>query len=73
VIIPHLRSQFATVEIEDFGSLHDILLYVLLPHAMKSESQYDHPLMQSVADLCGQIPLNCGPFGQNRLYYCRRG
>jgi SAM-dependent methyltransferase len=71
LIIPHLRSHFATVEIEDFASLHDILLYVLLPHAMNSEFHYDHPLMQSVADLCSRVPVECGSFGQNRLYCCQ--
>ncbi len=72
VILPHLRTLFDLVEVEDFGGLHDILLYVLLPHAMGSEFHYDNPLMQSVADLCSRVPIDCGPFGQNRLYYCRR-
>jgi SAM-dependent methyltransferase len=72
VIVPHLKSLFGTVEIEDFGSLHDIILYALLPHAMKAEFQYDHPIMASVAELCERIPIPCGPFGQNRLYFCRR-
>jgi ubiquinone/menaquinone biosynthesis C-methylase UbiE len=70
-VIPHLNSRFTSVEIEDFGSLHDVLLYVLLPHALKSEFHYDHPLMQSVADLCSRVPFKCGEFGQNRLYLCR--
>jgi SAM-dependent methyltransferase len=72
VILPHLKSSFGTVEVEDFGGLHDIILYALLPHAMRSEFHYDHPIMQSVAELCSRIPIDCGPFGQNRLYYCRR-
>jgi hypothetical protein len=71
IIVPHLRSLFATVEIEDFGSLHDIILYALLPHAMGAEFQYEHPLMESVANLCTQIPIPCGAFGQNRLYLCQ--
>jgi SAM-dependent methyltransferase len=71
VIVPHLKSLFSTVEIEDFGSLHDILLYVLLPQAMGAEFQYEHPLMEAVANLCTQIPIGCGAFGQNRLYLCR--
>ena len=72
VILPHLRALFGVVDVQDFGGLHDILLYVLLPHAMGDEFHYDHPLMQSVADLCSRVPIDCGPFGQNRLYYCER-
>jgi ubiquinone/menaquinone biosynthesis C-methylase UbiE len=72
VTLPYLRTLFEHVEVEDFGGLHDILLYVLLPHAMKSEFHYDHPLVQSVAELCSRMPIDCGPFGQNRLYYCER-
>jgi len=71
VIVPHLKFLFSTVEIEDFGSLHDILLYVLLPQAMGAEFQYEHPLMEAVAKLCTQFPIGCGAFGQNRLYLCR--
>jgi ubiquinone/menaquinone biosynthesis C-methylase UbiE len=72
VIVPHLRSVFGSVEIEDFGSLHDIVLYALLPHAMGSEFHYEHPIMKSIADLCSRIPIPCGSYGQNRLYFCRR-
>ena len=42
VILLHLKSSFGTVEVEDFGGLHDIILYALLPHAMQSEFHYDH-------------------------------
>jgi SAM-dependent methyltransferase len=72
VVIPHLKSLFSTVEVEDFGSLHDILLYVLLPATLGDAGHYDHPIMQAVADLCTKVPISAGHFGQNRLYYCRR-
>jgi SAM-dependent methyltransferase len=71
VIIPHLKSLFATVEVEDFGSLHDILLYVLLPATLGDAGHYDHPVMQAVADLCSKAPIPAGYFGQNRLYFCK--
>jgi SAM-dependent methyltransferase len=72
VVIPHLKSLFSTVEVEDFGSLHDILLYVLLPATLGDAGHYEHPIMQAVADLCTKVTVPAGQFGQNRLYYCRR-
>jgi SAM-dependent methyltransferase len=72
VVVPHLRSLFSTVEIEDFGSLHDILLYVLLPSTIGDAGHYDHPIVQAVADLCTKVPIPAGHYGQNRLYYCTR-
>ena len=71
-IIPHLKSLFSTVEVEDFGSLHDILLYVLLPATLGDAGHYDHPIMQAVADLCTKVSIPAGHFGQNRLYHCSR-
>src|SRR5262249_9017044 len=70
-IVPHLESRFGRVEVQDFGSLHDIILYALLPYAMGAEFQYEHPLMDAVAKLCTQIEIPAGGFGQNRLYLCR--
>jgi len=70
-IVPHLKSRFSAVEIEDFGSLHDILLYVLLPAILGDAGHYDHPMMRAVADLCSKVNIPAGAFGQNRLYHCR--
>lgn len=72
VVIPHLKSLFSTVEVEDFGSLHDILLYVLLPATLGDVGHYDNPIMQTVTDLCTKVSIPAGHFGQNRLYHCRR-
>jgi ubiquinone/menaquinone biosynthesis C-methylase UbiE len=71
IIVPFLESRFSSVEIEDFGSLHDIILYALLPHAMGAEFQYDHPIMTAVAKLCTHVQIPAGCYGQNRLYLCR--
>lgn len=58
--------------IDNFGSLHDLLLYVLLPHLANGEVLYDHPLMKSVTDLLEKLPeelrVGLGNFGQNKLY-----
>lgn len=57
---------------ENFGSLHDLMLYVLIPHISGGKVNYDHPLMESVTLLLENLSeetTNCfGEFGQNRLY-----
>lgn len=63
------------VEVEDFASLHDLLLYVLLPAANGGTIEYDHPIVCAAAELsmalaAGSRP-RLGAFGQNRLYVCR--
>ncbi len=61
---------------ENFGSLHDLLLYVLLPHINNGKVAYDHPLMESVTSLLERIPDNFkhdfGNFGQNKLYVFKK-
>ena len=60
------------LQVENFGSMHDLILYVLLPHINNSEIIYDHPLMESVTSLLEKLPeefVNVfGDFGQNKLY-----
>lgn len=60
------------VSVENFGSMHDLLLYVLLPHVNSGEVIYNHPLMESVTLLLEKIPEKLvnefGNFGQNKLY-----
>jgi len=63
---------------ENFASLHDLLLYVLLPHAYDGKVMYDHPLMESVTKLLekvykyGLTTFSFGTFGQNNLYLFKR-
>ena len=69
-------AGLALVEVEDFASLHDLLLYVLLPAANGGAIEYDHPIVSAAAELVtvprdGPRP-DFGAFGQNRLYVCRR-
>jgi len=64
------------MKIDNFASLHDILLYVLLPHLNSGTISYDHPLMNSVTELLVNLPNELsgsfGYFGQNNLYVLRR-
>ena len=64
------------MKIDNFASLHDILLYVLLPHLNSGTISYDHPLMNSVTELLANLPnelsSSFGYFGQNNLYVLRR-
>jgi len=64
------------VEIEDFSSLHDLVLYVLLPATNGGKIDYDHPLVEQAARLSAaysqRSPGAFGAFGQNRMYICRR-
>jgi len=79
----NLFEKFVTEElglkilkIDNFASLHDILLYVLLPHINSGATPYDHPLMNSVTELLVNLPNDrsgsFGNFGQNNLYVLRR-
>ena len=64
------------VDVDDFGSLHDILLYVLLPSVNEGTVVYDHLLMGAVTNLlenASDLPADAfGSFGQNRLYVYRK-
>ncbi len=77
VIRPYLESRLAVIEVEDFISLHDLVLYVLLPAVNGGKIEYDHPLVQAATTLT--IAANAtdrspfGQFGQNRLFLCRKG
>ena len=60
------------LQVENFGSMHDLILYVLLPHINSGEIIYNHPLMESVTSLLEKLPEEFvngfGNFGQNKLY-----
>lgn len=64
------------VDIEDFISLHDLVLYVLVPMVNGGAVDYDHPLVEAASRL--NISLSAlranglGAYGQNRLYKCRK-
>ena len=70
------NAKLELVEIEDFGSLHDLVLYALLPAANGGTVDYDNQIVHAAARL--SIALSAtgenrfGDFGQNRLYVARR-
>jgi SAM-dependent methyltransferase len=75
-------ENFATGELglskireDSFGSLHDLLLYILLPKLSQGQILYDHPIMEIVTQLLENLPdlqgNNFGNFGQNKLYAFR--
>jgi predicted O-methyltransferase YrrM len=73
----HVRGiGFELIAVDDFGSLHDLLLYVLLPAVNGGRIDYDHHLIAATADLCerlGSVEGDLfGSFGQNRLYIFQR-
>ncbi len=64
------------LDIEDFISLHDIVLYILVPMVNGGTVDYEHPLVEAAASLNIALsalkPNGSGEFGQNRLYKCRK-
>jgi SAM-dependent methyltransferase len=76
-IRPHIASVgLELIDIEDFSSLHDLMLYVLVPAINGGTVDYDHPLVQAATTLSKELsvsmPAAFGSFGQNRMFVCRK-
>lgn len=76
-LLPHIRSiGLELVDVEDFISLHDLALYVLVPAINDGEVDYGHPLVEAATELTRAVsattPNAFGSFGQGRLYCCRK-
>jgi SAM-dependent methyltransferase len=76
-ILPHVTAAgLDLVDVEDFSSLHDLMLYVLVPVINGGAVDYDHPLVQAATTLSREIAADAantfGSYGQNRLFVCRR-
>jgi SAM-dependent methyltransferase len=75
VVLPHLRQLFRDVEVEDFITFHDLVLYVLTPLLCNGKVDHSHPLVEAAKRLNIAVsqfdPSAFGAFGQNRLYHCR--
>jgi SAM-dependent methyltransferase len=76
-ILPHIEATgLELVDVEDFISLHDLLLYVLVPAVNGGEVDYGHPIVEAATELTravnAETPGAFGSSGQNRLYWCRR-
>lgn len=78
VILPHLEQAcgMEVLDIEDFISLHDLVLYVLVPALTGGDVDYEHPLVEIATTLNMKVseeqPSAFGSFGQNRLYVARK-
>jgi SAM-dependent methyltransferase len=66
----------AVIETQNISTLHDLLLYVLLPMTNGGIVDYDHPLIQAAAtlnvELTNGLGQDLGPIGQNRLVLCQK-
>jgi len=76
-IRPHIAAiGLNLVDVEDFISLHDLVLYALVPAINGGEVDYEHPLVHAATvlskEMSGTKPGAFGTFGQNRLYVCRK-
>jgi len=75
-IRPHLERHLDLLEVEDFISLHDLVLYVLVPATNGGSVDYDHPLVEAATALSLALGpeerAQLGAFGQNRLFVARR-
>jgi SAM-dependent methyltransferase len=76
-LLPFLPSVgLEVLDIEDFISLHDLVLYVLVPMVNGGKVEYEHPLVEAATQLnialSSLAPGGTGAFGQNRLYKCRK-
>lgn len=76
-IRPHIVSTgLELIEVEDFSSLHDLMLYVLVPAINEGDVDYGHPLVRAAMtlsrELSANMPNTFGSFGQNRMFVCRK-
>ena len=71
-IMPQIKKSMRLISIDDFGSLHDIILYILIPLINKGAVDYNHPLLKATTDFSIALSENYdnqfGNFGQNRLF-----
>ena len=70
--LAHANRSLDLIKVEDFISLHDIVLYVLLPMINGGKTDYEHPIVHAAAELSVRMNEHytspCGSFGQNRMY-----
>lgn len=76
-IIPALSAcKLELLESEDFISLHDLVLYVLVPMTNGGNVDYEHPMVKAATELSLGLSASesssVGTYGQNRLYKCRK-
>jgi len=78
IILPHCRSLgLELMLIDDFGSLHDLMLYVILTATDPDSEHYDNDAVLKAAELTMNLAAKgygypFGSFGQNRLFIFRK-
>ena len=78
VILPYCNSiELELLQIDDFGSLHDLMLYVIMTAADPSKDHYDEPAIIKASEVTMNLAAKgygypFGSFGQNRLYVFRK-
>jgi ubiquinone/menaquinone biosynthesis C-methylase UbiE len=76
VVLPHCARHFEHLSTDDFGSLHDLLLYVIVPSMNNGEIDYAHPAVARAAELTMKLSARHGftwpKVGQNRLFVFRK-
>ena len=74
--LAYAQKKLSLLAVEDFASLHDVVLYVLLPMLNNGNVDYDSPLILAATKLLLSMPDEFsgkfGNFGQNRLYFFRK-
>lgn len=74
--LAHAKKNLTLVNTRDFASLHDLLLYVLVPALNNGKVDYDSPIVLSATKLLlsasAEFPNAFGSFGQNRLYIFKK-
>ena len=67
---------FFKVKSNCFSTLHDVVLYVLLPMINDGKVDYENPIVEAAAKLSSALTENgdemLGDYGQNRLYLYRK-
>lgn len=74
--LPYAKTMLTLLSVEDFASLHDLLLYVLVPILNNGNVDYDAAIVKAATTLSLSAPEDLsgavGSFGQNRLYMFRK-
>jgi SAM-dependent methyltransferase len=73
--LAHASKNLQLIDAVDFASLHDLILYVLVPMMNNGKVDYDAKIVHSATQLLlasEKLGRACGSFGQNRLYLFRK-
>jgi SAM-dependent methyltransferase len=74
-VVRPFRSEMALADVEDFGAIHDLLLYAVEPRLGDGDVHYDSRLLTTLTEALVALGSTAGtqlPFGQNRLWVWAR-